>query len=294
MNRKDHPLRVKADWLTYLHQLRRREFDLVFGRCPAGVFGRGLELGAGDGHASDLLTQCVKDLLVTDYYEAILALPARPGRRTQILDAEAVGEALPAGSFDLVFSSNLLEHLPDLPRALAGIHHVLADDGLSIHVLPSAFWKVCQVGLFYPDILLSRLDRYGRGQLPKPLRRFRPAPAAAGEPVPDRHNNPKVDDGSQDWVHRFLAPPVHGAIGGHLRELRRFRQREWQEVFARAGFTVVAAIAGPAASSYGFGLGALRRFCEARGWVSEYAWVTVKSGRSSPLATYFTSTDGAV
>lgn len=284
-------MRVKADWPTYLHQLRRREFDLVFGRCPAGAFGRGLELGAGDGHVSGLLTRCVRDLLVTDYYEAILALPPHPGRRTQVLDAEAVGETLPAGSFDLVFSSNLLEHLPDLPRALAGIHHVLADDGLSIHVLPSAFWKVCQIGLFYPDVLLSRLDRYGRGQLPGPLRRFRSGAAGAGEPAPARHNNPKVDDGGQDWVHRFLVPPIHGAVGGHLRELHRFRRREWRAVITRAGFTVVAVIAGPAASSYGFGLGGLRRWCEARGWVSEYAWVTVKSGSASPLAAYFTGTN---
>ncbi|MHB8078729.1 MAG: methyltransferase domain-containing protein [Candidatus Krumholzibacteriia bacterium] len=287
-------MRLKADWQTYLHQLRRREFDLVFGRCPAGAFGRGLELGAGDGYASDLLTQCVGELLVTDFYAKILALPARPGRRTQVLDAEAVGAAFPAGSFDLVFSSNLLEHLPDLPRALAGIHHVLADDGLSIHVLPSAFWKVCQVACFYPDILLSRLDRYGRGQLPQPLRRLLPAAAAAAGSAPVRNNNPKVDDGSQDWVHRFLVPPIHGAVGGHLRELRRFRQRQWREMFARAGFTIVAVIPGPATSSYGFGLGALRRFCEARGWVSEYAWVTVKSGRTSPLARHFTGGNGAV
>lgn len=281
-------MHFKADWDAYLHDLRRREIELVFDGCDEGTFDRGLELGAGDGFISGLLSRFVGDLLVTDFYPDILRLPPRPGVRAQVMDAEATGEVLAAGSFDLVFSSNLLEHLPDLPRALGGIHRVLADDGLAVQILPSAFWKVCQLGLFTPDVVLSRLDRYGRGYLPQPLRRLTQDAEAW---TPARHNNPKVDDGRDDWVHRFLIPPVHGAVGGHGRELRRFRRRAWREVFTRAGFTIVAEIDGPAASGYGFGLDRARRYCEARGWAAEHAFVMTKTGHTSPQTRFFKTSE---
>lgn len=280
-------LRFKADWNHYLHELRHGEIARIFAHCPARAFARGLELGAGDGYLSDLLATYVEDLVVTDFYPDILDLPPRPGRTTRVLDAEQVGDAFAAKSFDLVFSSNLLEHLPDLPRALAGLHEVMTDDGLGIHVMPGAFWKFSQLVGFYPDIVLSRLDRYARGQWPAFLRPLLPRGASTGAVVPQRHNNPKVDDGRQSWVNRFVVPPVHGAVGGHLREWRRFRRSAWRHTFTAAGFDVVAVIPGPAGSGYGFGLDGLRRFCQGRGWVAEHAFVVIKRGATSRRVGFF-------
>ncbi len=278
-------MRLKADWKEH-HTLRQREIDIVFGHCPEKSFDRGLELGAGDGFISGLLSRYVRELLVTDYYPDIVNLPARPGISLQVLDAEGVGDAFEASSFDLVFSSNLLEHLPDLPRALAGINHVMAADGLAVHVLPSAFWKLSQLGLFYPNVVLSRLDHYGRGNLPRPLRRLLRNGAQATGPA--RHNNPKVEGAHLDWVHRLLVPPVHGAVGGNWKESLRFRRQQWHDAFTQSGFCIVAEIAGPAASGYGFGLDWARRQCEQAGWVGEYAYVMVKKGHTSPRARHFT------
>ena len=41
------------------------------------------------------------------------------------------------GRFDLVFSNNVLEHVDDLGAAIAGMHRVLADDGLMVHSCPN-------------------------------------------------------------------------------------------------------------------------------------------------------------
>jgi len=40
---------VKAEWTTYLHNLRRREMNVIFKRCPPKVFSKIPEPGAGDG-----------------------------------------------------------------------------------------------------------------------------------------------------------------------------------------------------------------------------------------------------
>jgi len=40
---------IKANWTEYLHDLRRREMDVVFANCPKTTFGKALGLDAGDG-----------------------------------------------------------------------------------------------------------------------------------------------------------------------------------------------------------------------------------------------------
>jgi SAM-dependent methyltransferase len=45
-------------------------------------------------------------------------------------------------SFDIVFSSNVLEHVPDLARMHAEIRRVLKPDGFAVHVLPTPAWRI--------------------------------------------------------------------------------------------------------------------------------------------------------
>ena len=43
--------------------------------------------------------------------------------------------------FDIVFSSNVLEHLTNLDQIQREIYRVLKDDGFCIHILPSSSWR---------------------------------------------------------------------------------------------------------------------------------------------------------
>ena len=49
---------------------------------------------------------------------------------------------LPDASVDVVFSSNVLEHVPDLSRMHAEIRRVLAPGGICIHVVPTHTWRL--------------------------------------------------------------------------------------------------------------------------------------------------------
>lgn len=279
--------------------LRTREIEVIFGRCPGNAFDRGLELGAGDGFQSALLARYVRSLVATDYRQHIIPSPgaASAGAAVgdagktrslaaaaggagrvdfMICDAERVDEVFGPDEFDLLFSSNMMEHLPDPGRALRGMASVLTPDGIAIHVIPSPFWKFCYIAGFYPNAVLGRADRF--------MRRHSRARAVAEEKAEGEFdawdNNPKVASRPRPYLARLLWPAAHGASGSNLREFRLFSRSYWLEQFAAAGFRVAATLCGPVSSGYGFGWDAARSALERAGVASEIAYITVKAGCS--------------
>jgi SAM-dependent methyltransferase len=98
-------------------------------------FERSLEIGAGTGYFSLNLLQAgiVRDATCTDISPGMVATLAGNAERLglDIRAARADAESLPfAGeSFDLVLGHAVLHHLPDLGRAFAEFHRVLAPGG---------------------------------------------------------------------------------------------------------------------------------------------------------------------
>jgi SAM-dependent methyltransferase len=285
-------LKLRPDWQTYLHALRRREIEIIFRGCPPHCFARGLELGAGDGFQSGLLARYAATLVVTDYYPGILAQPDTATITHRVCDAEQVAETFAAGEFDLSFSSNMLEHLPQPQQALAGIHRVLRDEGIAVHVMPSPFWKLCQMIGFYPNFIIARLERYSArrrddGGIEWPALLATGSSAGQTGPAGAWDNNPKADRRRYSYLRRLLWATPHGAARGNLEEFRAFSPAHWREQFTAAGFTVARVLPGPVSSGYGFGLDRMRTLSERCGLASEYVYLTHKAGQASPYLAYF-------
>ena len=123
-----------------------------------------------------------------------------------------------------------------------------------VHLMPSPTWKLLQLALYYPHVVVSGLEAIG----PKPKR------------LPEASSTELWHDGGTKltlWqeVRRGVLPQVHGEFDGHVRELFGFRARTWAEAFRRAGFVVYGRLSLPLYSGYGFGLERLRRLGEACG-----------------------------
>jgi SAM-dependent methyltransferase len=264
--------------------MRTREFELIFGQCPAGLFAKGLELGAGDGFQSRLLSPHVRALVCTDFEIDRPDAERCPGVEYRRCDAEEVQACFGEKEFDLVYSSNLLEHLPHPGRALRGVHRILRDDGVAVHVMPNAFWKLSQLAGYYPFLALDTVRAlFAPGVLRRLLARRQRRGPAAPAPPPATTNNPKMPARRP----RRLWPAPHGAYGSNLEEIHAYRKRRWLRELDAAGFTVAKVLRGPVASGYGFGLDRIRAGLERAGFASEYVYVTVKRGHASPFLAYF-------
>jgi SAM-dependent methyltransferase len=253
-------VRLRAEGDQLRRSLRERAIRRVLAELGPLDFERGLEIGAGDGTESTVLAPLTGLLVATEYRTGWLVRPRAANVRFAVADAEALPFA--AASFDLVFSSHVLEHLPDLPRALAEMRRVLRPAGRMVHVVPTRFWKLLDLALFYPSQAVHVLETcvFGRGARP-------PARTSDG-----RRSNPKLRP--TGWLRRSLWPPVHGVSASNLEELRAFGRQAWRECFVAAGFEVVRMIDRlPAHSPYRFGWERTRRLVEAVGLSSSVGFV---------------------
>ena len=248
------------------HSLRQREVEAVFRHVPADAFDDALELGAGDGVQSRMLARYARKVLCTDLNADRLIGESHPRITYDICDAEEL--PYESGRFDLIYSSNLLEHVPTPERALSEMHRVLRDDGVMVHIIPNRFWKVLHLALFYPsqalrllEILLSRRrsDTDDHFQL--------------------RGNNLKGQRAS--FIGRIFWPAVHGEFPNHRVEFARLGAAHWTRMFSTAGFQVVGYVDGlPVHSPYRFGMEGPRRLLEARGFSSSHGYVLMKADRA--------------
>jgi SAM-dependent methyltransferase len=123
----------RRDWGFHAHQsIYEFAAGFVAGR-------RCLEIGCGTGYGlRRLLEAGATEFVAIDKDAAVLeslraALPD-VDCRCRDLDIEGLGVA--AGSCDLVFSSNVFEHLTDPDRIIAEASAALTDDGLAIIAVP--------------------------------------------------------------------------------------------------------------------------------------------------------------
>ncbi len=273
-------VRIKADPTESLHRFKQREIAAVFGRCPRKLFRRALELGAGDGYTSTLLAEYVQELICTDMNPRRLTGIDTDSVAFRILDAEEVGEQFSSGEFDLVYSSSLLEHLPDPGRALRGIHRILRDDGISIHLMPNRLWKGTTVLLYIPNRLLTSVEKLLIAATPSSGRTH------STRRPPYGGNNLKLARRKQSFLTKQFLPRTHGVSGNTLAEFLAFGKARWVHEFQLAGFRVLAVKRVAFSSGYRFGYERVRRVLERLGLYTVSAYILCKQDAQSPLATH--------
>jgi 2-polyprenyl-3-methyl-5-hydroxy-6-metoxy-1,4-benzoquinol methylase len=142
----------------WLHCTRR---DWVLARiveCARERPGRALEIGFGGGVYLRALANCYKEVVGTDLnqsqFEHARARTADIANLHLLID-DITDSRLPAHSFDLVLCSEVLEHIGDTCRAIAGIRRVVGLGGLLIVSTPqrhSLMELACKLA-FMPGVI---------------------------------------------------------------------------------------------------------------------------------------------
>lgn len=208
---------------AHLDALRRYEIDRVLALVP-DPRGAVLEIGAAGGFQAALLAGHFDRVAAIDLPQSIsagaTAFPVQPydGKRLPF----------PNSSFDVVFSSNVLEHIPHVEAFQAEIRRVLKPGGRAVHVLPSASWRFWTTLTHYLDLPARVLARLGG----------RTEPAGAG-PVATPAT---VRPGLGARLGNLLFEYRHGERGTTLGELYLFSRPAWRALFRRNGFVVERAV----------------------------------------------------
>lgn len=121
--------------LQHLESIRRYELDFALRFFPPS--GRILEIGAGTGWQAQTLQALGFDVEAID----LSSSNYKEHRVFPVVDYD--GHRIPFGddSFDVVFSSNVLEHIPHVEEFQREIHRVLKPGGVAVHIVPSSTWR---------------------------------------------------------------------------------------------------------------------------------------------------------
>ena len=133
--------------------VRRREAEIAFSVLGESRFGLALELGAGDGTQSVTIAKWCDRLICTELDEQSYAWKGKsilerqlPNVDYRLCDAQDLSP-FEDQSFDLICSSNVLEHIPDVDRCLRECRRVLKDGGVMWHSMPTRWWKIFNYSL---------------------------------------------------------------------------------------------------------------------------------------------------
>ena len=132
-------------WSDHLHVVRRLEFQAFRDEFGGARFNMALEIGSGDGFQSELLAPLCDKLVCTDVNRIRWDVANRDATiSANVSHAIMSGADLSQfhdGMFDLVFSSNALEHIENVERCLQEMHRVLKPSGIAVLYMPSRYWK---------------------------------------------------------------------------------------------------------------------------------------------------------
>lgn len=214
--------------------LRKLEIDTILEGFGKNHFDNALELGCGSGEHSQHLAAYCKSLVALEYNQDRLNATSDEKITFMIGDAQDLSQ-FNDDEMDLVFSSNLIEHLQNPVHCLSECSRVLKQDGFVIHTVPNRTWKIMGLLLYYPyhlKLAFRLLFSSEKSANPK----------GSKTPRSKIDHNLRVVDLAEPVKYKFLRkllPTPHGVSKGNFRELLSWGQKHWIRVFRKSGLEVV-------------------------------------------------------
>jgi SAM-dependent methyltransferase len=215
-------INLRSQWLRHLEQIRTVELTEVIRYLPPGQ--EILEIGAGSGWQSKILTDNGFKVSAIDiqasYYESQRIWPVT------IYDGRDIPFA--NGSFDIVFSSNVLEHVAHIEAFQQEIQRVLKPNGHAIHLIPTPSWRFWTTLALYPHIVKKSAFK-AREQLVKQK--------STGLDATFRFFFYTIRLTIASFINRPL-PQTHGVRGNVFSEFYYFSKLYWIKMFENNGWII--------------------------------------------------------
>lgn len=202
----------------YLERIRGAELEVIKDLFEPDACV--LEIGGGNGYQASVISSWGCKIVSLD-------LPRRTPHKPEYFQVQSYDGTkipFPNKSFDIVFSSNVLEHIPatQLSVLFEEFHRVMKNDGKLIHLLPSTSWRVWTILFYYPYLIKKMMARL-----------LTPRKAESNQ------SGEKSKSANLSYLARhiwFVAP--HGAYPNALSELYFYSRVRWMKLFESKRFRV--------------------------------------------------------
>jgi len=202
--------------LNHLNSVRMFELNLVINLLEKIITKEKkdiklLEIGSGAGWQAKKLQELgykveAIDLSNSNYVN---------DRVFNITDYDGINIPFENEKFDVIFSSNVLEHIPQIKDFQHEIQRVLKDDGIAIHLLPSGTWRWWSNITYYADKVKKIFNKIFK-----------------------KTNNNETNNNCNDYKKRgkrtffqMLIPSRHGEQGNSMTEIYYFSKYYWLKLF---------------------------------------------------------------
>jgi SAM-dependent methyltransferase len=211
--------------LEDLNEIRQAELDLLLQKCRTAFMGTDvLELGAGACQQLTTLESIARFAVGVD----IPASNYHPNPKSRFVSYDGLHLPFSSGSFDVIYSSNVMEHVLNEDCLHQEMRRVLRPGGVAIHVVPSCAWRLWTTAVYYlviPGHIFNVVNRHWTGGSGSP---------SLSQPVIPK---PSLDD----LLLSLICPKRHGEKGNRFTEWWHFRKVSWLRRFEELGWTVVSA-----------------------------------------------------
>lgn len=202
--------------ISFRQSIRNYELGQVIPFFPTGS--SILEIGAGAGWQAKALAEKGFQVEAID----IASSRYRTNRVWPVVDYDGRHIPFPNHHFDIIFSSNTLEHVAHIDEFMEEMQRVLKPNGVAIHIMPSGAWRLWTICTHYPF-----LPYHVKKGLQMIL-------------VPADSKRRKQSAIISKAIKQVIIPSRHGERGNLLSELHLFRRTTWVSLFRRCGWQVKA------------------------------------------------------
>jgi SAM-dependent methyltransferase len=201
---------MNTKFITYLNLIRENEFRETFDKVNINTKSLSvLEIGSGTGYQLQLLKEKFKKAIGLDVEDSNYASI----KTENVIFYDGINIPFENETFDVIFSSNTLEHVSEIDELEAELRRVLKPDGICIHILPSHFWR-----------FWSTLTHYIA--LPRFVYQYL---FSKEKKIYTTH----LKMSFTDLVFAFFFPPRHGERGNRFTEIYYFRPAWWLNHFQK-------------------------------------------------------------
>ncbi|SFM20523.1 class I SAM-dependent methyltransferase [Halopseudomonas yangmingensis] len=208
--------------LAFLDTVRTYELDVARQYFPNSLI-QGepcqlLELGAGTGVQASRLSALGYKVSALE----VQGSSYREVRCFDIVEYDGVHIPFPDQSQDVIFSSNVLEHIVELDQVLNETYRVLSHNGVCIHLVPTSSCRAWTLLAHYVWLIRRAIQKL----------------LATRSSLAAKEDVPRMPDSTRAWFWTLI-PMRHGERGNTVTEIYYYSRHFWSKKFKDAGFEII-------------------------------------------------------